>query len=106
MNEFNLYFIIGVILFFTYILPSFFVKGKNKFFYILAIGCVIFYTGFPLIIGVISFFNFNTGEFVLANLLSISYIMLSPFVIIINIGLALSMFIYKKIIIKLNRAKW
>lgn len=93
--------IIIIIIIMTYGLPFFFIKGKNRYFLILGIGCVLFFIISGIYTLIMSLFDLDNGRTSLFEYIAIAFFVLYPF--ILSLLLLVGLVFLIKIIVKYNK---
>ncbi len=97
MELYKIYIVLIGIIIILYGTPFCIIKGKNKVYYTLAVGTVLFYLFSGVFVYFMKLYGWDNGKYLFSDLIALALFISLPFVLIVNIVIAiLYYFLFKK----------
>ena len=96
MELYEIYIVLMILLMKFYGIPFYFLKIKNRVYYTLSIGTVAFYLFSAIFVYSMDLYGLNDGSHYFIDLIVLALFITLPFILIVNIGVALIYFLIKK----------
>lgn len=97
MELYYIYIVLIGIIIILYGTPFYIIKGKNKVFYTLAVGTVLFYLFSGVFVYFTKLYGWDNGEYLFSDVIALALYVSLPFVLIVNIIIAiLYYFIFRR----------
>lgn len=87
--------LIGIIII-LYGIPFLFIKGKNRVYFTLIIGTILFYLFSGIFVYLMNAFNWDNGQYHFNDVLVLALFVSLPFVLVVNIIVALVYYLFRK----------
>ena len=97
MELYQIYIVLIGIIIILYGTPFYIIKGKNKVYYTLVFGTVLFYLFSGVFVYFMKLYGWDNGEYLFSDLIVVALYISLPFVLIVNVIIAiLYYFIFRK----------